>query len=243
MTTSAVKRVICAILLFLWAAMAPVCAQNAEIPVVSDDEVSVQESLGAELTVNVVSLVLNAEHRDGVDWSAIVSDFHSVALKKQDNPVWADKKYKLSVGTVSIEDYAVLLEALDTVGQMNQTPYPSFKIGLNEDRTEVLSDVISLGVQMTRQRGEDALLTVQPNLNLAKMMLKARTQLPIKDKVTIVIGGIFSEEEITKMHKFPLLGDLPLVGLVFRSRGHLIKKTETVIFLTINTNEIPNEDY
>jgi len=34
------------------------------------------------------------------------------------------------------------------------------------------------------------------------------------------------------------VGDLPLVGLVFRKQGKLMQKTETIIFLTIHTNAV-----
>ena len=42
---------------------------------------------------------------------------------------------------------------------------------------------------------------------------------------------------------FPMLGNIPIVGLVFRSKGRLMQKTETVIFLTVRTNavEAPEE--
>jgi len=52
------------------------------------------------------------------------------------------------------------------------------------------------------------------------------------------------EEEITKIRKFPLLGDLPLVGLVFRKQGKLMQKQKQSFFLTIHTNavQMPGED-
>jgi len=34
------------------------------------------------LEAKVVQIVLNDEHRDGVDWEAIVSDFHSLQLRR-----------------------------------------------------------------------------------------------------------------------------------------------------------------
>ena len=37
------------------------------------------------LEANVVQIILNDEHRGGVDWGAIVSDFHTALLKKEDD--------------------------------------------------------------------------------------------------------------------------------------------------------------
>src|SRR5580698_6216495 len=53
------------------------------------------------LEANVVQIILNDEHRDGVDWGAIVSDFHTAPLLKTNDPLWNDKKYRLSFGTLS----------------------------------------------------------------------------------------------------------------------------------------------
>src|SRR5580692_10478737 len=43
---------------------------------------------------NVAQIILNDEHRSGVDWAAIVSDFHTTSLKKEEDPMWTDEKYR-----------------------------------------------------------------------------------------------------------------------------------------------------
>jgi len=80
------------------------------------------------LEINMVQIILNDEHRGGVDWAAIVSDFHTAPLRKEDDPLWDDKKFRLSFGTVSEDDYSVLLDALDMAGQMSQTPQLPVKV-------------------------------------------------------------------------------------------------------------------
>ena len=76
------------------------------------------------------------------------------------------------------------------------------------------------------------------------LLLKAQTDMAVVNNTTIVIGGLMKEEEITRTRKFPLLGDIPLVGLVFRNQGRLMQKTETIIFLTVRSNavETPQAD-
>ena len=66
----------------------------------------------------------------------------------------------------------------------------------------------------------------------------------MKDGVTIVIGGLIKDEKIETINKIPLLGDLPLVGLAFRSRDNLVRKTELVIFLTpkLITGDVSQEN-
>ena len=80
-----------------------------------------QKEPEVSIEVKVVQIVLNDEHKMGVDWEAIVSDYHSLNLKNSLNILSDTEKTggKLSVGTISKDDYSVLLEALDTVGKTN----------------------------------------------------------------------------------------------------------------------------
>ncbi|MBF0512250.1 MAG: hypothetical protein HQL13_08000, partial [Candidatus Omnitrophica bacterium] len=103
---------------------------------------------------------------------------------------------------------------------------------------------------LSRQKSGELSLLVSPRVTLAayelwdgqripsSVLLQAQTRMGVADNTTIVIGGLMKEEEITRTHKFPLLGDIPLVGLVFRSRGRLMQKTETVIFLSVRRNAV-----
>jgi type II secretory pathway component GspD/PulD (secretin) len=207
----------------------------------SSDEEQEHPPAIRELTLepHVVHIVLNDEHRQGIDWEAIVSDFHTIQLKKAENPVWVDKKYKVSVGTISNEDYAVLLDALDTVGKMTQVPQGPVILKSDAQHDLNIASNLKVEILLTNTKGETR-LHLQPTVgvflkdsgNPVAMTLKAHTDVGLKEDTTIVIGSITSEQEITRMHKFPLLGDLPLVGLVFRNRGRLMQKTETIIFLT-----------
>ena len=54
----------------------------------------------------------------------------------------------------------------------------------------------------------------------------------IKDGDTLVIGGMIQEEETKNVSKIPVLGDLPIVGSVFRSTTNTRKKQEMVIMIT-----------
>ena len=56
----------------------------------------------------------------------------------------------------------------------------------------------------------------------------------IKDGETLVIGGMLQETETKTVHKIPFLGDLPLVGSMFRSSTTNKTKSELVIMITPN---------
>jgi len=61
---------------------------------------------------------------------------------------------------------------------------------------------------------------------------KVETTVRVKDGVTIIIGGLIKDEMSDTRNKVPLLGDIPLLGKVFRHETRTTDKTEIVIFLT-----------
>lgn len=60
----------------------------------------------------------------------------------------------------------------------------------------------------------------------------AQTQVLIENGGTVVIGGIFKLEERTEVNKVPLLGDVPVLGHLFRNTTRLANKTELLVFIT-----------
>lgn len=68
----------------------------------------------------------------------------------------------------------------------------------------------------------------------------------IKDGETLVIGGMIQEHESKSVNKIPFLGDLPVIGMFFRSTGTNKEKEEMVIMLTpqiiIDTEDAVGEE-
>ena len=58
------------------------------------------------------------------------------------------------------------------------------------------------------------------------------TQIHVNNGDTAVIGGIFEETVTNTVDKVPLLGDLPLLGYLFKTTGKTSEKQELLIFLT-----------
>jgi general secretion pathway protein D len=67
------------------------------------------------------------------------------------------------------------------------------------------------------------------------------TQLIVRDRQTIVISGILRRSDADIVRKIPLLGDIPLLGHLFRSREKSQVTSELLVFITPivvnNTNE------
>ena len=59
-----------------------------------------------------------------------------------------------------------------------------------------------------------------------------KTQVLVNDGDTVVLGGIYETTETTSISKVPLLGDLPLLGWLFRNTANVNNKNELLIFVT-----------
>jgi type IV pilus assembly protein PilQ len=58
------------------------------------------------------------------------------------------------------------------------------------------------------------------------------TQIAVNNGDTAVIGGIYEETINNDVTQVPLLGDLPLIGYLFKTTNKAVEKTELLIFLT-----------
>lgn len=58
------------------------------------------------------------------------------------------------------------------------------------------------------------------------------TQVLVNNGETIVLGGIYQQSIVSTISKVPLLGDIPYLGLLFRTSSQLNEKKELLIFVT-----------
>lgn len=61
---------------------------------------------------------------------------------------------------------------------------------------------------------------------------KLETQVLVGDSQTVVLGGIFQTTSLTSQSKVPLLGDIPILGRLFRKDTKSEEKRELLIFIT-----------
>ena len=59
-----------------------------------------------------------------------------------------------------------------------------------------------------------------------------QTQVLVRDGQTVVLGGIYETERRETINKVPFLGDIPGVGVLFRSKSNTADKAELLIFVT-----------
>jgi len=61
---------------------------------------------------------------------------------------------------------------------------------------------------------------------------EVQTTIRVKDGVTIIMGGLMTDEVSDSKSKVPILGDLPFIGKAFNTEDRNVQKTEIIIFLT-----------
>jgi len=60
----------------------------------------------------------------------------------------------------------------------------------------------------------------------------AQTVVTMGSGATVVIGGLIRDDKIHTVKKVPLVGDLPLIGALFRSERDRFQKTNLLLFIT-----------
>ena len=71
---------------------------------------------------------------------------------------------------------------------------------------------------------------------------EAKTSVMIKDGETLVIAGLIKDKVTDIKKKTPLLGDIPLLGLIFQKTEKTVTKTDLLIFLTPHIVNSPEGD-
>ena len=92
---------------------------------------------------------------------------------------------------------------------------------INEDRFVRLK----IDQQVTKLTGEQ---TSTPTT----LKRTAKTTVVIRDKETVVIGGLIDDSTIVDTYQVPCIGDIPFLGWLFKSRGSGREKSNLFVFIT-----------
>ena len=113
--------------------------------------------------------------------------------------------------TVSRQDVGVSLELTPQVMEGDRV------------RLEVRQEISSLA-----DTAESVLVEIGPTTNKREAM----TSVIVENHQTVVIGGLIRDDYRLAERKIPLLGDIPLIGWLFRFQSKSYVKTNLLIFLT-----------
>jgi len=134
-------------------------------------------------------------------------------------------------GTFETRETGVILNVTPTVGPDGYT----LDLVMAPEVAELV-DWIQYGSQITVETG--IIGAKQQNTYLFNMPMpiftsrNVTTSIVIWDGQTVVMGGLIREELTTIKDKVPILGDIPVLGWLFRSEGSYSQKKNLLIFVT-----------
>jgi general secretion pathway protein D len=65
-----------------------------------------------------------------------------------------------------------------------------------------------------------------------KAMREFKTEIAVKNKDTIVMGGFLKDKQVVSGRKVPILGDIPFLGWLFKAKTGEVEKTNLLFFWT-----------
>ncbi len=74
--------------------------------------------------------------------------------------------------------------------------------------------------------------TILINIGPTTTKRSTKTSVVVKDSQTVVIGGLMEEREDVSINKIPILGDIPVLGWLFKNKSRQKTKTNLLVFLT-----------
>jgi general secretion pathway protein D len=122
--------------------------------------------------------------------------------------------YQTSVNLTDNNNEFTQFEYRDVATKLSITPH------INQ------SDVLRLEIQTEVVRIKDAGLTP------TTFNRTATTTVILNDKSTVVIGGIIGQDATESNFKVPILGDIPVLGWLFKNHTNTNRKTNMFIFIT-----------
>ena len=71
-----------------------------------------------------------------------------------------------------------------------------------------------------------------PGKGLPKTTRAAVTEVMVRDRDTVAMGGLLRDRESVENTKVPILGDIPVLGWLFKSRSRTVEKVNLLFFMT-----------
>jgi general secretion pathway protein D len=84
--------------------------------------------------------------------------------------------------------------------------------------------------EISSLKDQSDVLTISVGPTITKRSTK--TSVVVKDSQTVVIGGLIQEKDQDNTTKMPLLGDIPVLGWLFKTKSVTKSKTNLLVFLT-----------
>ncbi|MGI4721071.1 MAG: type IV pilus secretin PilQ [Janthinobacterium lividum] len=176
----------------------------------------------------------------GVDASSLAFSLFSSAanrfLNLELSALEADGKGKIiSSPRVVTEDKQIAV-----IEQGIELPY---QVATSSGATSITFKKANLRLEVTPQITPDGNVVLEVDVNKDSKGEETRagpaintqhvkTKVMVENGGTVVLGGIYQQTERNNETKVPLLGDVPVVGYLFKTTGRENTKTELLVFIT-----------
>jgi type IV pilus assembly protein PilQ len=137
--------------------------------------------------------------------------------------------------TFSIPTY----ERNDSTGNIEITGYEEKELGITLAVTPQVNPegyiVVQLAPEVSAFLSWDTFSTSGGTIQAPRFSTRrASTQVMVKDGETIVIGGLIKENTTDSVIKVPILGDIPILSLLFKKKEKSVDTTDLLFFITVN---------
>jgi type IV pilus assembly protein PilQ len=124
--------------------------------------------------------------------------------------------FRLTTGAPTSENYTVRFQPI--------------KFGIQLDITPWISQSGQITAEITPQVSNSEKVNTEgyPNVSTRSITTTVR----LNDGETLVLGGLVKNQETQFHHKIPILGDIPLLGALFRYSGKTKIKSNLVVYIT-----------
>ncbi|MHC4103605.1 MAG: type II secretion system protein GspD [Planctomycetota bacterium] len=172
----------------------------------------------------------------GGDFSVISGNIRNVISllqQKKDVEILASPRVMVVSGkTASIEAVRELPynEVTDTSGGGSLSSTEFKKVGVTLDVTATLTEenLIFLNVSSEQNVVVGESVTEVPIIDTRN----ARSEVLLQDGQVIIMGGLRRKELTKENTQIPILGDIPLIGLLFKYNKTVVTNTELIVFLS-----------
>lgn len=131
-------------------------------------------------------------------------------------------------------------KAIALIEQGIELPY---QVATSSGATSIQFRKANLRLEVTPQITPDGNVVIDVDVNKDSVGQETRagfaidtkhvkTQVMVENGGTVVLGGIYQQTERNTTSKVPLLGDVPVLGYLFRTNSRTNDKTELLVFIT-----------
>ena len=172
--------------------------------------------LNVGVVTNNVAVFVNA--LEAISDSTVLANPKVLTLNKQPGAVIVGRKDGYLTTTTTSTSTVQSVEFLETGTRLIFRPYIAddgfIRMELHpEDSSATINQVGGSGVP-------------------SKSTTEVTTNVLVKDGHTIVIGGLFREENTISKSQVPLLGDIPLAGMLFKNQSDVSTRQEVILLIT-----------